>query len=63
MKRIGLITSECAEGTIPTENQQSNFGTGYEYQAGDSEGQMKVQFENGTCVIFATEEVKSKMKQ
>lgn len=60
---VGVITSECEEGTIPTENQQSNFGTGYEYQAGDSEGQIKVKFEDGTCIIFATEEVKNEMEK
>lgn len=60
---VGIITSECAKGTVPTEHQQSNFGTGYEYQTGESEGQIKVQFESGTCVIFATEEEKKEMTE
>ena len=53
----GEITSavDCSE--IPTENNQSNFGTGYGYQIGPMEGTIEVCIDGGWHV-FATKEVR-----
>ena len=52
---IGVITSTCAADAIPSEHQQSNFGTGYQYQADDA-GRIRVRLADGSCVLFAAEE-------
>lgn len=56
----GEITSECSGSELPTENDQSNFGTGYGYQRGEREGTVEV-LVDGRWIIFATEEVKKEM--
>lgn len=50
----GEITSEVDGSKKPTENNQSNFGTGYGYQYGQEEGTIEV-FMNGEWRVFATE--------
>lgn len=56
----GEITSECSGSELPTENDQSNFGTGYGYQYGERKGTVEV-LVDGHWIIFATEEVKKEM--
>lgn len=51
---VGIITSTCENNEIPTENGQSNFGTGMKYQF-IKEGELKVQYASGTCILFKTE--------
>jgi hypothetical protein len=46
----GKITSSVDSSEIPTKNDESNFGTGYEYQY-SSEGQLIVVI-NDECFIF-----------
>lgn len=57
----GEITSavDCSE--IPTENNQSNFGTGYGYQIGPMEGTIEVCTDGGWSV-FATKEVREQIQ-
>ena len=50
----GEITSEVDGSKKPTENNQSNFGTGDGYQYGQEEGTIEV-FMNGEWRVFATE--------
>jgi hypothetical protein len=38
----GSITSKCDDYEIPTENNQSNFGTGYGIQYGRVESEIEV---------------------
>lgn len=53
----GEIISQVEGWEQPTENDQSNFGTGYGYQYGSREGTVEVCM-NGDWWIFATEEVR-----
>lgn len=57
----GEITSavDCSE--IPTENNQSNFGTGYGYQIGPMEGTIEVCID-GNWNVFATKEVREQIQ-
>lgn len=52
----GEITSQVGENTVPTENDQSNFGTGYGYQYGSFEGILEVEID-GRWMVFSTEKV------
>lgn len=57
----GFITSEVDGSEWPTEDDQSNFGTGYPYRYGD-EGTVEL-FMNDHWRIFATEEVRQLMQR
>jgi hypothetical protein len=57
----GEIISEVDGSEMPTDNNQSNFGTGYGYQYGDTEGTIDV-YLNNTWRIFATEEARQKIQ-
>lgn len=56
----GKITSSVDGTKKPAENNQSNFGTGYEYQYG-TEGTIEINMD-GKWRIFAREEVRQKMQ-
>ncbi len=56
----GTITSSVDGSERPTENDQSNFGTGYEYQR-TGEGQIELLL-NGKWRVFATEEVRKQLQ-
>ena len=56
----GEITSEVDSAEKPTKDGQSNFGSGFIYQYGETEGTIEVNL-NGKWRIFATEEVREKM--
>ena len=51
----GEITTSVKGGERPTENDQSNFGTGYGYQFGELEGTVDL-YINGKWWIYADEE-------
>ena len=53
----GTITSEVDSSEVPTEDDQSNFVTGYGYRAGLHDGTLEVHID-GDWVIFATQEAK-----
>jgi hypothetical protein len=53
----GSITSKCDYNEIPTENNQSNFGTGYGIQYGRVEGEIEV-YMDGDWHIFTIEHEK-----
>ena len=55
------ITSTVAGYEAPTENDQSNFGTGFKYRYGETEGTIEINM-NHRCCIFATEEVRQQIK-
>ena len=57
----GEITSEVDGSERPTENDQSNFGTGYGYQYGATEGTIELYMNDKWC-IFATEEAREKIQ-
>lgn len=57
----GEITSSVSGSERPTENNQSNFGTGYGYQFGEMEGTVEIEI-NGKWWIFATEEVRHQIQ-
>ena len=57
----GEITSAVDGSEQPTENDQSNFGTGYGYQYGAAEGTVEL-YMNGKWRIFATEETREKIQ-
>lgn len=57
----GQITSEVDGSKRPTVNDQSNFGTGFDYQYGSTEGTIEI-FMNGKWWIFATEEARHEMQ-
>lgn len=48
----GTITSTVDSDSFPTEDGQSNFGTGYAYRYGSEDGTLEVQFD-GEWWIFA----------
>lgn len=52
----GKITSEVDGSEKPTENNQSNFGTGFGYQYGSQEGIIEI-YMNDKWRVFATEKV------
>ena len=53
----GQIISQVAGSQTPTENDQSNFGTGYAYRFGDVDGTVYVLVDT-QWLVFATEEVR-----
>ena len=53
----GEITSAVDGTEKPTQDGESNFGTGYEYQYGPQEGTIEI-FMNGKWWVFATEDVR-----
>ena len=57
----GEITSKVDGSEKPTTNDQSNFGTGYGYQYGVTEGTIEV-YMNDEWRIFATEEVQQQIQ-
>lgn len=57
----GEITSTVDGSEKPTENNQSNFGTGFGYQYGATEGTIEICM-NGKWWIYATEEVREKLQ-
>lgn len=57
----GEIFSQVQSYEEPTENNQSNFGVGYKYQIGVSEGTVELLI-NGKWWIFATEEARQKIQ-
>ncbi|MCI8785617.1 MAG: hypothetical protein HFI84_03030 [Eubacterium sp.] len=58
----GQIISECSGSEVPTEDNQSNFGKGYDYQYGSVEGTIEIQLTDGAWYVFATKEVKANYK-
>lgn len=38
----GEITSEVKDSELPAENDQSNFGAGFKYRYGETEGTIEV---------------------
>jgi len=57
----GEIISQVDGSEEPTENDQSNFGTGYKYRYGETEGTVDI-YLNGKWRIFATEEARHKLQ-
>ena len=57
----GEITSAVKGSERPTENNQSNFGTGYGYQYGVTEGTIEIYMNDKWC-IFATEEIRQQIQ-
>lgn len=57
----GEITSQVDGNKQPSVDDQSNFGTGYGYQYGTTEGTIEL-FMNGKWWIFATEEARQKIQ-
>lgn len=57
----GEIMSQVDSSEEPTENDQSNFGTGYKYRYGETEGTVDI-YLNGKWRIFATEEARHKLQ-
>ena len=57
----GEITSRVDGNKQPSVDDQSNFGTGYGYQYGATEGTIEL-FMNGKWWIFATEEARQKIQ-
>ena len=57
----GEITSQVDGSERPSVDDQSNFGTGYGYQYGATEGTIEL-FMNGKWWIFATEEARQKIQ-
>lgn len=57
----GEITSEVDGSEKPAVDNQSNFGTGYGYQYGATEGTIEI-YMNDKWRIFATEEVRQQIQ-
>lgn len=57
----GEITSTVDGSEKPTENNQSNFGTGFGYQYGSQEGTIEI-YMNEKWWIYATEEVRQELQ-
>ena len=57
----GEITSQVAGSQEPTENDQSNFGTGYAYRFGETEGTVYVLVDT-QWLVFATEEARQQLQ-
>lgn len=56
----GEITSSVDGTQKPTQDGESNFGTGYEYQYGQQEGTIEI-FMNEKWWVFATEEARQEI--
>lgn len=56
----GEITSTVSGSERPTENNQSNFGSGYGYQFGETEGTIELNID-GKWWIYATEEARDRL--
>ena len=54
----GQITSSVPQTEMPTENNQSNFGTGFGYQYGPTEGTIEI-YINDTWWVYATEKIRN----
>ncbi|MBQ8831578.1 MAG: hypothetical protein IJ017_08265 [Oscillospiraceae bacterium] len=57
----GEIVSQVDGSEKPAADDQSNFGTGYKYRYGETEGTVDI-YLNGKWRIFATEEVRHKLQ-
>ena len=57
----GEITSTVSGSQAPTEDDQSNFGTGFGYQYGEREGTIEI-FMGNQWWIYATEEVRHQIQ-
>lgn len=57
----GTIISSVEGYEQPTKNDQSNFGAGYVYQYGNTDGTIEINFD-GQWWIYATEEVREQLK-
>ena len=57
----GEITSTVEGNQKPTEDNQSNFGTGYGYQYGSTEGTIEI-YMNDKWWIFATKDVRQELQ-
>lgn len=57
----GTITSAVAGYEQPVQNDQSNFGTGYVYQYGNTDGTIEINID-GRWWIYATEEVRDQIQ-
>lgn len=57
----GEITSTVEGSQKPTKDNQSNFGTGYGYQYGSTEGTIEI-YMNDKWWIFATEDVRQELQ-
>lgn len=57
----GEITSSVDGSETPSADDQSNFGTGYGYQYGATEGTVEL-YMNDAWWVFATEEVQQEMQ-
>lgn len=57
----GKITSEVDGSEKPSVDNQSNFGVGYDYQYGATEGTIEI-YMNGEWRIFAVEDVQQQMQ-
>jgi len=57
----GEITSAVDGSEKPTKDNQSNFGTGYSYQYGATEGTIEI-YMNGKWWIYATEEARKEIQ-
>lgn len=58
----GKITSTVDGSKRPTENDQSNFGIGYEYQYGAVEGTIELYLDEH-WIVFATEDVRQQFAE
>ena len=56
----GEISSTVGGHEQPTENDQSNFGTGFGYQYGQTEGTLEL-YINGKWWIYGTHEARDRM--
>lgn len=57
----GEITSQVDSSETPSADNQSNFGTGYPYQIGITDGTIEILIDNAWW-IFATEDVRQKIQ-
>lgn len=57
----GTITSSVEGYEQPTQNDQSNFGAGYSYQYGKTDGTIEINID-GQWWIYATEEVRDQIQ-
>lgn len=55
------IISTVDGSEAPTEDNQSNFGAGFKYRYGATEGTIEICI-NSRCCIFATEEVRQQLQ-
>ena len=57
----GEITSAVKRTEMPTENDQSNFGAGFKYRYGETEGTIEILLED-VWYIYTTEEVRQQLQ-